>query len=192
MPSPNQHGTWWPQADETPSPARPQRSSLAAERVLERGGGCDVGVRRVAVGMALHPLPCARHDRVKIGMLRCPTKLVANPGGTGDQNGCIAFPTGSLAHIDSTPSNAPRRLDDFAHAESVACPEVVDQRSSLRQRIQRENVSLRQIANVNVIANTRGVGRWIIGAKDGHEFALTSRGLQYQGNQMRLRVMTLA
>ena len=51
-------------------------------------------------------------------------------------------------------------VDHFAHAGAAAGAEIV--KSALR-RLEREDVRVRQIEDVNVIANAGAVGRFVIG-----------------------------
>ena len=64
-----------------------------------------------------------------------------------------------------------RGLDHFAHRIAVAAAEVVNQFIFFIQRFQRQQMCGDQICNVNVIADARAIGCWIIRAVDGSRFA---------------------
>ena len=85
-----------------------------------------------------------------------------------------------------------RGLDDFADAEAASVAEIVGELVLLAQRIEREHVRARQIADVDVIADAGSVGRFVVGAKNRDEFAFALRDLQNQRNQMRFGMVGFA
>jgi hypothetical protein len=78
-----------------------------------------------------------------------------------------------------------------ATVPNTAAAEVVDGAAFIKDA-QRENMRARQINNVNVIADTGAVPRWIVCAVNRNVAAHTHGCLQYQRNQMRLGIMPLA
>ena len=90
------------------------------------------------------------------------------------------------------PCHVARGFDHFADAESAAVAEIVGELVLLAQRIEREHVRARQIADVDVIADARSVGRFVIGSENRDEFAFALRDLQNQRNQMRFGMVGFA
>src|SRR6202030_611238 len=75
--------------------------------------------------------------------------------------------------------------------ESLAIAKVVDAAAAI-QRPERQNVRLREIKQMNIIADTGTVARWIVRSKNEDFFAFAHCHLENNRNQMKLRIVILS
>jgi hypothetical protein len=81
----------------------------------------------------------------------------------------------------------------FAHAVAVSRSQIEGSvLSAAGQMKHRQNVRLRNIVHVDVVANRGSVGSWIVNSKNGHLAPFAARRLHNKRNQMRFRIMRLA
>src|SRR6478609_5692747 len=116
---------------------------------------------RVAGRMLLMPCPRGGDDVFELRILRLPTEFGIGLGGGGDEFGRIARATRLLDRWNLHAGDLFAHLDDFLHGVTVAVAEVVE--TSLARR-EAEDVRLREIHDVDVIADARAVRGRIIRA----------------------------
>ncbi len=80
------------------------------------------------------------------------------------------------------PRHSAHRLDHLAHAETLAVTEVVDEAVFLLQRIENQQMSICQIAHVNVIADAGAVRCRIVVSENGELLPRAERHLKRQRN----------
>src|SRR5690606_37067736 len=96
---------------------------------------------------------------------------------------CLDFPAG----------NSSRNIDDFFDGEALSVAQVVYSTfRSAAQTVHCKNMRIRQIADVNIVADACAVQRIIIITEYGYMRALAKRRFQNNRNQMRLRIVILA
>ena len=77
-------------------------------------------------------------------------------------------------------------------AVAAADAEVVGPAAARLDRLQGEEVGLRQVVDVDVVADARPVGRRVVGAEHLDGRAAAQRGLEDERDQVRLGVVVLA
>src|SRR5216117_1329503 len=87
---------------------------------------------------------------------------------TGNQSCRIARPARANLYAYFFSGNPPRRLNHFADAVTPAATTKIIDAASLINCAQRQNVSARQIDNVDVIAYAGPIARSVIITKDFH------------------------
>ena len=94
------------------------------------------------------------------------------------------------------PGDLPRHLDRLSHAETLTVAQIVNQRTRLLrfipQFVQSQQVRAAQIADVDVVANARPIGRGIVGAKNLNVLSAAERYLEDARDEMRLRLVRLS
>ena len=142
---------------------------------------------------AFPPAPRVLDDHVEIGEARPPAEHLRRPARVRHQRGRIAGPPADLAKRNRSPRHPSDRRDDGTHRLSVPRSEIEPQGAVARaQAIQRAQVGLRQVDDVNVVADGRAVGRRVIGGEDLKRVPRAARGVDRQRDQVRLGVVVLA
>src|SRR5439155_21179283 len=109
--------------------------------------------------------------------------------GRGDEFGRVAVATHLFDHFDGSAGDLLAQLDDFADRRTFAVAQI---EKAVPARAHGENVRAGQINDVNVIADTRAVGRRVIRAKELAMRRLAERNPEHVGDQVRLDAMMLA
>src|SRR5271170_2999724 len=139
--------------------------------------------------MGLVPAPGVGDDLFESRISRLPAQFAHCFFGRGHQFGSVP---GSPWFFDGWygPSdNLFTSINHLSHGIAVPIAEVVE---ALPARLQGENVGLRQINDMNVIANAGAVGRRIIDPKNLAVFGAAQRHLKNVGDEMGFDAMMLA
>ena len=135
------------------------------------------------------PTPCGLHYLFQARKLRLPAKLSDRFLSGGYQARRIARTPGFLNGLDAHASNVLAHFDDFAHRIAVAVAQVKKALFAWRQG---QDMSLRQVSDMDVVANACAVRRRIVGPENIALGCQAHRHFQHVGNQMRLNLMVLA
>src|SRR5690349_19956979 len=111
--------------------------------------------------MLLVPFPRGRHDVFQFRIARLPSKFFERAIGGGHQSRRIARAPRLLDEWNFFLRNFLAHVDDLPHGIAGAVSEIV---KTLLAWLQREYVRLREIDDMNVIANAGAVVRRIIRA----------------------------
>src|SRR5207302_7073636 len=130
------------------------------------------------------PFPSALDDGVERLELRSPAKLLFNFFRGSDKARRIARSAWLFNCVDLSPGDLAAGRDHLPNTGAASCAEVVE---SARSCAKRQNVRTRKIDNMDVVANTRSIGRFVISAVNFKIRFLGQRDLQHGGNQMCLR-----
>src|SRR6266542_336519 len=143
----------------------------------------------VAVWILLMPFPSALDNGVKRLELWSPAKLVFNFFRGSDKARRIAGSARLFNRMDLSPGDFAASRDYLPNTRAASRAEVIESAGGCAKR---QNVRAREIDNMNVVTNTRPVGRLIISAVNFNIRYFAKRDLQHRGNQMRLRPMIFA
>ncbi len=92
--------------------------------------------------------------------------------------------------------DATRRLDDLADTESLAVAEVEDEPGfrcgSVSSALQREQMSIGQVGDVDVVADARAVRCRVVIAIDANRLAAPQSHVENQRNEVRLGLVIFA
>ena len=150
-----------PPRDLGTTPADPSRTRRATR------------VRSVAVAVRVRPAPRpGRPDhRLQARPLRTPAEDLGGTRGPGDEDRRIARPPRADTERDGRPDHGLGRLDDLADREAAAVAEVADERLvrpgiARRGRLDRPQVRVGEVRDVDVVAQARPVGGRIVVAED--------------------------
>ena len=127
------------------------------------------------------PGPGGGHDVFELREFWFPAQFANGFFGGGDQFGRVAGTSRFFHGGNFFARHLLAHLNDFAHGVAVAVAQVV--KSGLA-RLQAEDVRLRQVHDVNVIADARAVGRRIVRAENFGLRQLAEHHLQHPRNQM--------
>src|SRR5204863_8288857 len=86
--------------------------------------------------------------------------------GRSDQGGWVAFAAGAFFHRDLFAGDFLDSPNDFAHGIALASSQVVMESRAWLEFFQDEEMSVRQVIDMNIVANTGPVGGWIVGAEN--------------------------
>src|SRR4051794_16336492 len=138
--------------------------------------------------MRLPPRPRRPDHRVEARVLRTPAEDLRRAGGTCDQHWRVARAAGPAPEPDrppdrpfprpddfpdpKTPARPSRRRDDSPDRKPAAIPEVADERLvrprvSRRRRLERPDVRIGEVGNVDVVADARPVDGGVVVAEEG-------------------------
>ena len=129
------------------------------------------------------PAPCRVHDLFESGVARFPAEFVDGLLGSGYEPGWVAVASCFLDGGDRFAADLPAGLDHFADGVALAVAEIV---KTTFARLEREYVSLGEIDDVNVVADTGAVRSGVVGAKNSAFLLLGKRDAQHVGDEMRL------
>src|SRR5262249_17837780 len=107
----------------------------------------------VPLRMADVPFPRRLDDRPQVGVARLPAQPLLNPLRRRPQRRRAARAPRPLLYRHRLAGHRLRRLDDLANAVTTADAQVVTVPLPRLQLLQRQQVSLRQVIDVDVIAN---------------------------------------
>src|SRR5271154_1687673 len=141
----------------------------------------------ISIGMRAAPFPGAFHNVFQAGKLRPPMQLAPDFLRTGHEDGGITGPAWCFQGRNGMTGYAAYRFDNFAHAESPAVAQIVNQFLFSIQCFKSQKVRGGQVGDVYVIAHASAIGCGIVGSEDRKLFALPLSYFQRNGDQMRLR-----
>src|SRR5262249_34348071 len=170
-----------------PRPSRLPRNPRAAKKsssgsiflpVVKNARRTSTSISGVAVRTLFAPFPCAAHDALQVGELRLPPEFFFDFFGTGHQHRRVARAAQRFFGGNGMVGYSTNRLDHFAHTETLAVAQVVDEAIFFLECFQHEQVSVGQVAHMNVIADTGAVWRRVVGAKNRELVSRSERHLK--------------
>src|SRR5438874_694005 len=124
--------------------------------------------------MAKVPLPRAANDTLQVGIAWLPAQLCTNPCRGGDQYRWVARPARPDFVGYGVASHVARNRDHLFVTEALPIAQIVGP-AALVQRSQRQDVRLRQIDDVDIVAHTGTIRRGIVIAEEREGVALAQR-----------------
>ena len=112
------------------------------------------------------PSPCSRHDVGQFGESRLPAKKLSRKRRIRHEFRRVARSARAQAFGDCMARHAAAGFDHFADAVASACPEVDAQALARLEPLQRPQVGVGQIIDVDVVADARAVRRRVVVAED--------------------------
>ncbi len=113
------------------------------------------------------PSPGAAEDAIEIGHPSMPAEGFARPADIGDQHRRIARSARHLPARDAPAGDALGSGDHFAHAVPGAGAEIERQAGpTTEQMVERREMRLGEVLDVDVITHGSAIGRIVIGAVD--------------------------
>jgi len=110
-----------------------------------------------------------------------------------DQLWRIAGPAGPLDRRHPASSHAARRLHDLADGAARTSAQIhCDRGATIERHVQRAQMRVGDIGDVDIIPNRRPVGRRIIGAVHVERLTLAERRGEHVRDQMRLRIVVFS
>ena len=85
--------------------------------------------------------------------------------------------------------NTARSLNYLTHGEALAITKVIDHAVFFLERRKRQQVGIREVADVNIVAYAGAIRRRIIGSVNPNTLPSAQRNVQDQRDQVRLRFM---
>ena len=142
--------------------------------------------------MALVPCPGRSHDGVQVVVLRLPSQ---HPDGLlrgGDQLGRVARAARGNLGGNRVSGDRSGHVHHLFDGEADAVAQIKDVvLPALHQVVQRQNVRLGQVVDMDVVAHTGAVLGGIVVAEDADRLPLLQRHLQDNRNQVGLGVVRL-
>ena len=135
------------------------------------------------------PFPGTLDDGIERLELRSPAKLVFDFFRGGDQPRRVAGSARLFNRVDLSSGDLAASRNHLPNTRAASGAEVIE---SAGRCAKRQNMRLRKIDNMDVVADTCSVGRLIIGAVNFKIRSLAQRDLQHGRNQMCLRPMIFA
>src|SRR3954449_13304149 len=146
--------------------------------------------------MRLPPRPRRPDHRLEARVLRTPAEDLRRPGGTCDQHRRVARAAWPHTERDRRPDRTFRRRDDLPDRKTAAIPEVADERLIRprvpgRRRLERPDVRIGQVRDMDVVADARPVDGGVVVAEEG-QLRRPFGGGEDVRDEMRLGPMDLA
>ncbi len=143
--------------------------------------------------MAAVPLPGGLEDRFDVGKLRLPAEDAAGLLGGGNERCGVARAAAREDGRDFVANDLLGGLEDLKDREADAVAKVEDVALAVVDQVaDGEDVGLREIADVDVVAHAGAVPRGVIGAGNRNARAGAVGGLQNDRNEVALRAVVLA
>src|SRR5262245_39091649 len=114
------------------------------------------------------PLPCALDDGIDLLELWLPAEVLSRLLAGGDEAGWVAGTPGFFHDRDLPTTYATATVDDFANARAAAGTEVELRASFSVEILYREDVRLREVEDVDVVADARAVRGLVVYTVDVH------------------------
>src|SRR4029077_17094896 len=124
------------------------------------------------------PCPGTLDNGVERLELWSPTKLLFDFFGRSDEPRRIARSTWFFNYLDLSPGDFATRRNSLLNTGAAASAKVVEAAGG---RAKRQNVRVRKIDDMNVVANACSIGRLVIGPVDFEIGSLTEPYLQHGG-----------
>ena len=125
-------------------------------------------------------------------MLRFPAQLFHDARGAGAQDGRITGPASGNSSGERMPHHFLHRFAYLAHRIAAAGTDVVGTHPGLIGALQSADMGLRDVQNMNIIADAGAVRCGVIIAVNAEGLAFTAGRFQQQRNHVGFRIMTLA
>ena len=133
------------------------------------------------------------HDDIEVGVLRLPAQHAFGAFAVGDEARGVAGAARAFLHFDVLAGDAARGVDDLLHREAVAVAQVEGVAAAAGgECVQRQEVGLAQVHDVDVVADAGAVGGGVVAAEDGDVGAAPGCGLQHQGDEVGFGVVAFA
>ena len=139
----------------------------------------------IAVGVGLLPGPGRGDDCVEGGVRGLPGQVAAHFIGGGDQDGGIAGTAGEEFFGDVAAGEAAGGGEDFADGVAGAGADVEGGAGDAAEFLEGAEMGLRDVEDVDVIADAGAVGSGIVAAKNGDVGGAGLDSLQDEGNEVR-------
>lgn len=133
------------------------------------------------------------HDDIEVSVLRLPAQHALGALAVGDEARGVAGAARALLHFYVPAGDAARGVDDLLHREAVAVAEVEGVAvAACGEAVQRQQVGLTQVADVDVVADAGAVGGVVVAAEHGDVGAAPGCCLQHQGDEVGFGLVALA
>lgn len=129
----------------------------------------------IPMRMCLLPLPCIVNHRGKVGFLWNPAQFIANLAARSDEYGRVSSTPGSLDGVDRNARYFTGGLDHLTYRKSQAIAKIIDAVFSGKDAVQCEQVSARQVLDVNIVADRGSIRCGIVGSVDLNRRTLSCR-----------------
>src|SRR5882672_4087828 len=149
-------------------------------------------VIRVAVGVFLLPRPGRLNDFLERRMGGFPAERFLEFFLASDEHGGITRTTWAELAGNFAAGDALRRADHFENGEAAAVADVERFAGNAVDRFERANVGIRDVEDVDVIANASAVGGGIVRAENIDVRQIAGGGVQDARDEVRLDAMMLA
>ena len=136
------------------------------------------------------PSPGAFNDFAHVRKLGRPGKFLANLVACRHEHGRIAGAAGRGVRTYRSTGYLPCRIDDFFDGKTFAVTQIVKAAAAVK-RAQSQDVRLRKINDMDIIAHARPVAGRVIISKNGNLFAFSERDLQNERDEVKLRAVLL-
>src|SRR6202000_1556744 len=122
-------------------------------------------------------------------VLRPPTEVGLDFTRAGDQYRRISRPPRQLLYRDWMPGDPAGRLHHLTHGEAYSVTQVVDHAIARIEALKGQQMRLRQVLYMNVVANARPIGRWIVLPENFDTRAPAQGYVKDERNEVRFRLM---
>ncbi len=113
--------------------------------------------------MAAVPVPCGLQDGAECAVARPPAECALRLLRGRNEPSWVAAAARLFHGRDCMTGNAARLLDHLAYGKTLSAAEVEGGAFAAAQQVfERKNMRLRQIAHMDVVADTGAVGRWVV------------------------------
>src|ERR1700722_8891321 len=119
----------------------------------------------IAVRVGLMPAPSAFDNCANMREFWFPAKFLANLAASGHQDRGIAFTARPDFRLDLFPGDLTGRINYFLNGKPLAIAQVVVSTTTV-ECTQRQNVRLRKVHDVNVVADAGPIPRRIVSSKN--------------------------
>lgn len=144
----------------------------------------------VAVARTGHPLPGCFHDGSGVLAAGFPAEDFPGLLGIGNQAGRVAFAARTVADGDFPAGDFFSRFQDFPDGKPQAGSQIEAFRgAALHQVVHRSQVGVRQVVDVDVVADAGAVRRIVIRAEDFDVFLFPGQREQDVGDEVGFRVV---
>ena len=134
----------------------------------------------------------SRYDLPQVGPRGRPAQRPPGAPPVRDEGGGVARAPGAHVGRDRVAGDVADRVQHLLHGEAGARAQVVDLVLAGPRRVQRLQVGVGEVGDVDVVADARAVGGGVVVAVDDEALAFPARHLQRERDQVRLRRVPLA
>src|SRR5271166_5598499 len=143
---------------------------------------------RVTVRIGFVPPPCAFDDFVHVRELRHPAEFLANLIAGRNKHGGIAGTARPDVCADCSTRYLACSIDNLLDRKAFTIAQIVKAAATV-ESAQRQNMRLREINDVDIIAHASPVTCRVVFAENGDLLALAERDLENERDQVELRVV---
>lgn len=138
------------------------------------------------------PLPRRGDQGFQILILGIPLQVPFDAFTRGHQHRGIAWPARTFNHRHCAARDLLHRANNFAYRKALTAAEIIrGGGSASRQRIQGKNVSIAEIIDMDVIADTGTIRSGVVCAENLYMLSLTKECLEYNRDKVRFGLMIL-